>query len=60
MAMSEVNATGTLSYPEVCSEDSYILMHTFIGYVYIPTWANTLFVIFQGFPRASINRRVEM
>lgn len=35
MAMSEVNATGTLSYPEVCSEDFYILMHTFIGYVYI-------------------------
>lgn len=33
MAMSEVNATGTLSYPEVCSEDFYILMHTFIGYV---------------------------
>lgn len=35
MAMSEVNATSTLSYPEVCSEDFYILMHTFVEYVYI-------------------------
>ncbi len=47
MAMSEVNATGTLSYPEVCSEDFYILMHTFIGYVYIYQRGQTLYSLFS-------------